>query len=147
MVLKIYLLLCLMNFLSTESFLLPNSTEPESYILIITTRVPVATSRFTGNLVLALRVLENTNEIFLHSRGHTFNSWSLFEQPDNLQLENILIERVNDEVIRITSEEELKAGTEYDLLIDYHGSLLFLASDGFFRSHYVVNDNGNDVYT
>ena len=146
MVLKVYFLLFLVNFLSTESFLLPNSTEPESYLLIITTRVPAASRRFTGNLVLALRVLENTNEIFLHSRGHTINSWSLYDKDGNLQLENVLIERVNDEFIKITSEEELKVGSKYDLLIDYHGNLL-LASDGFFRSDYVVNDNGNDVYT
>lgn len=142
---QFFLITCFVSFLSVESFLLPNTTQPDSYLLILTTNVPGANRRFTGLLALTITVLENTNEILLHSRQHTINSYNLYEK-NGLELEKISINRENDDVIKITSEQELKAGTQYDLMIGYHGNLL-LASDGFFRSDYVVNDNGNDVYT
>lgn len=63
-----------------------------------------------------------------------------------VELENVIVERENSDVIKITSEKQLEAGSHYELIIEYQGNLL-LASDGFFRSDYVVNVNGSDVYT
>lgn len=142
------LIFCFVSSLKAESFLLPNTTEPESYLLLITTTVPAANRRFTGIVMLTIKALENTNEIFLHSRQQTINSHSLFERigSQSFLLENVRVERENDDVIKITSEQELKADTYYELIMEYQGNLL-LASEGFFRSDYVINDNGNDVYT
>lgn len=127
-------------------FLLPNSTKPESYTIFLTTDVPAATRRFTGVVSLQIRVLEDTKEIHLHSRGHTISEFHLYKQNTADSLAGISLTRVNSDVILISSEADLEAGFVYDLLLRYQGNLL-LASDGFFRSDYVVNEGGSDVYT
>lgn len=131
-----------------ENFLLPNATKPELYALIITTNVPSASRRFTGILSLRIRVLESTNEIFLHSRQHIILAFNLYEGigSEAVELANVSQTRENDNVIKFSSDRALRVGTLYDLHISYQGNLL-LASDGFFRSDYVVNENGNDKFT
>lgn len=85
-----FLIACFTNSLRAESFLLPNATEPESYTLLITTNVPAPARRFTGLIILKIKVLENTHEIFLHSRQHTINSWSLEERIGTQVSESLL---------------------------------------------------------
>jgi aminopeptidase N len=129
-----------------EDFLLPNSTRPESYTLFITTNASLTNLNFGGVLSVNIKVLENTKEIFLHSRGHQILDYNLYEKNSAVQVTDISLSRVNNDVIKITSEEYLTAGMVYDLLLRYSGNLL-LESDGFFRSDYVVNEGGRDVNT
>jgi Peptidase M1 N-terminal domain len=148
----IFAIVCFVTVQSSEQinddFILPNSTRPEAYILIMTTNVPAATRGFTGVLSLTLRVEEATNEIFLHSRQHRIADYMLFELKggEYIELDNLLLTRESDDVIKITSQEELKVGSAYELQLGFQGNLL-LTSDGFFRSSFVTNVNGSDVYT
>ncbi|CRL04603.1 CLUMA_CG017671, isoform A [Clunio marinus] len=128
----------------SEEFLIPDSITPESYLLIITTNVPNAATRFSGVLSLKLLVVEDTNQIYLHSRGHTINSFDLFENFNPIS--GLLFSRIDENVINFSSEVTLEAGHSYDLLLQYQGNLL-LSSNGFFRSDYVERVEGNDVYT
>lgn len=129
-----------------ENYLLPNTTKPEFYAIVITTNVPAENLEFTGILALTLRVVETTNELFLHSRQHTILDFKLYEKDSTEALENVSQTRENDNVIKFTSQQQLEAGTSYDLHISYQGNLM-LVSDGFFRSNYVVNESGNDIFT
>lgn len=129
----------------SESFLLPNTTKPESYIVIISTNVPGATRRFTGDLLLTIKVLQATHEVILHSRQHTITEFHLFDSS-NTELNHVALTRVNSDVIKVSSTQELRAGLSYNLVISYQGNLL-LDSDGFFRSDYVVDVNGSDIFT
>lgn len=138
---------CFVNFLNSqengEDFVLPNTTQPEAYTLIITTNVNQGNRKFSGVLSLQVRVVEDTNEISLHSRDHTILEHQLYNMArPELPLDGVNLERTGD-VIKITSEQTLQAGLLYDLHISYQGNLLLL-SDGFFRSEYVVKESGND---
>jgi hypothetical protein len=147
---RLLLIFCFVGFLeSQEDFQLPNATEPESYTVIITTNVPQASTRFTGELSLYVKVVEATKEIYLHSRGHTIlehNLYDLQNPSTPVELPGITLTRFSSDVIVVTSVELLQPNRVYDLHIKYQGNLL-LASDGFFRSDYVVNEGGSDTYT
>jgi Peptidase M1 N-terminal domain len=132
----------------SNDFILPNTTEPVAYVVIMSTNVPAATRAFTGVLSLTLRVVAATNEIFLHSRQHRIDEYALYELRGSefIELNDILLSRENEDVIKITSTEELKVGSTYELQFQFQGNLL-LATDGFFRSDYVTHVNGSDVYT
>ena len=130
---------------SDANFLLPSTTKPELYAFSISTDVPGVNPQFTGVVSIFIRIVQNTREIFLHSRQHTIIESMLYELP-GMESFNVEFERMNDEVVKFSTEEELQAGSLYDLHISYQGNLL-LVSDGFFRSDYVVNENGNDVFT
>lgn len=152
MVLKIQLVLlgiCFLNLCNAqnvdETFQLPNTTMPESYVVLMTTTVPAANLQFTGILRLALQVLQRTNDIYLHSRAHSIIEFHLYEPP-NIELESVNFTRLSDDVIKFSSEQELQPGLSYILQISFAGNLL-LTSDGFFRSDFVVRENGNDIYT
>jgi Peptidase M1 N-terminal domain len=148
---KLQLLLttfCLVNFSNAqEDFVLPNATRPESYTVIITTNVPQASRQFTGILSVLIRVVEDTNEIFLHSRDHTILDYQLYDmsRPGAAPLDNVNLVKTGD-VIKISSEQILQRDLLYDLHISFRGSLV-LVSDGFFRSDYVENLNGSDRFT
>lgn len=151
MKLKIQFLLVVINFAcfnAQDNFSLPNTTQPESYVLIMKTNVPEPARAFSGILSVTVRVLESTNEIFLHSRQHRINDFHLYERngPENIELEDVLLVRETDDVIKFTTQQELHENSLYELQMDFQGNLL-LDSDGFFRSDYVVNDNGNNVFT
>ena len=144
--LQILLVFCYVIQINSQDLVLSSSTNPVSYTLFITTNVPQANRRFTGVLNLKIRVDKDTKEIYLHSRGHTIIEYQLFEvsKPGSV-LPGINFERVSDDVILFTSEENLQAGFVYDLNMSYQGNLLLVA-DGFFRSDYVVNESGSDVF-
>lgn len=144
-------IVCLVTSLSSQisdDFVLPNTTHPESYFLILTTNVPSAARGFTGLISIMLRVVEATNEIFLHSRQHRIDEYKLYELvgSEHIKVDDILLSRESDDIIKITSVEVLKAGSTYDLGLEFRGNLM-LTSDGFFRSDYVTNVDGSDVYT
>lgn len=145
---KLQLIISVVFFVSSltcqnQNDLLPMTSQPVGYYLILSTNLPAL--RFTGILSITIRVLVDTNEISLHSRGHTINELHLSQRNVELPISHSHDE--NNDVIKITSEQELKAGLLYELLINYHGNLL-ISSDGFFRSAYVVpGDNGNDTFT
>lgn len=116
-------------------------------MLFITTNVPEANRRFSGVLNLQIRVVQETKEIYLLSRDHTFLEFNLYESSrPATPLTGISLQRISNDVILITSEEILKTDSMYDLHLSYQGNLL-LVSDGFFRSDYVVNESGSDVFT
>lgn len=125
-----------------EDFLLPNTTEPVDYVVILTTNVPGAARRFTGAVGIKIKVLENTNEIFLHSRQHIISDVELLDESED-PIE-VSAERETVDTIKITSSEMLKEGSFYNLQIEFQGNLL-LSSEGFFRSSYV--EIGSDIYT
>lgn len=143
-----FLVICFVHSIDSQrvndEFQLPNTTKPTEYVVIITTNVPEEAPIFSGVVMITIQVLENTNEIFLHSRKQTIDDVVLYFSRS--EMENVFLERENDEVIKITSEQELQAGSVYELQVGFQGDLL-LSSDGFFRSSYVENVNGNDVYT
>lgn len=126
---------------------LPMTSQPLEYLLIITTAVPGPARRFQGTLSLKTRVLQDTHEIFLHSKDHTINDLKVMFRGSDFA-GSVSHTKENDDVIKITCENELKAGSIYELLIIYQGNLL-LSSDGLFRSSYVTRDEitGNDVFT
>lgn len=121
---------------------LPNSTHPEAYIVFITTDVPAATDRFTGNVYIEGKVVVSTNEIFLHSRGHTFDLFELNVNGESF--DGVSIERVNEEVIKVVSPIELPGSASFMLQINYEESLS-LTSEGLFRSDYFTKES--EVYT
>lgn len=152
MSLRIHLILVLMSFVNSQDtgidFILPNTTKPVSYDLLISTNVPAAAVAFSGISKTTLRVLEDTNEIFLHSRQHRITTFKLYEIVGTVgvKLNGVNYTRENANVIKFTSIETLKSGSLYELLLEFQGSLL-RSADGFFRSDYVENVNGSDVYT
>lgn len=148
MIRKILFALCILSSSLAQDFdgNLPNTTYPESYLVIITTNVPSAAVRFTGFVNVVVKVLENTNDVYLHSRRHTGLSCTLREFEKFDEMKNVTIERENDDMIKVHSQQELQAGLSYELAINFQGSLL-LVSEGFFRSDYVTNVEGSDVFT
>ena len=144
--LQILLVFCFAIQLNSQDLVLTSSTHPVSYTLFITTNVPQANRGFTGILSLHIQVDKDTKEIYLHSRGHKIIEFQLYEalKPET-PLTGINFERVGDDVILFTSEENLKVGFIYDLHVTYQGNLL-LMTDGFFRSDFAVNESGSDVF-
>lgn len=144
--LQILLVFCFVIQLNAQDLVLTSSTRPVSYTLFITTNVPQANRGFTGILSLQIQVEKDTKEIYLHSRGHKIIEHQLYEaSKPELALPGINFERISDDVILFTSEENLQAGFLYDLHLSYQGNLL-LVTDGFFRSDYAVNESGSDVF-
>lgn len=150
MMVKLHLIIVVAFFVSSltcqiQNDLLPMTSQPVAYFVIISSNVPARS--FNGTLSVTIRVLVDTNEIHLHSRGHTINELQMFQ--NNIELPGTISHSRDDDndVIKITSTQELKAGLFYNVLINYHGNLL-LSSDGFFRSAYVVpGDDGSDTFT
>lgn len=130
---------------SSEDYKLSNTTRPVSYIVLLSTAVPEAARRFTGVMSLQIRVVEDTKEIVLNSRDHLDFEVQLYSEGNTL-IDGINLLRQSADVIKITTQDNLVAGSLYTLIMSYRGNLL-LASDGFFRSDYVVNENGSDKFT
>lgn len=132
---------------SGEEFLLPDTSRPELYVLFITPNFSVDNRTFTGFLSLTVRIEKKTHEIFLHSREHKFNFFGLYDGSFPwTELPDIKLERENDDVIKVSSPQELLVGERYDLFLGYEGNLS-LTSDGFFRSDYDENGDGNNEKT
>lgn len=130
----------------TVDQILPNTTTPVSYSILLTSGVPDAAVRFSGFASIDIKVHEETKEVYLHSRRHTFptNSCKVFMGLELVG--NCEISRKNDDVIRIGVDVSLQAESIYSIDFNYQGSLL-LTSEGFFRNDYVSYETGTAVYT
>lgn len=125
-----------------EEYLLPNTTRPIKYELMITTSVPENELGFTGFVEIRINVLEDTHEIFLNSRQQTIITCALLDRSGgNIE---VTCKRVNDDVIVIESTELLQSNSRYDVLLSFHGKLQ-VNSEGFFISNFVTRDNDSDI--
>lgn len=142
----IFIVIFVVKFAQSEEFLLPNTTRPLRYELMITTSVPDASEQFTGVISISIEVLEDTNEIFLNSRHQEINECKLYDDNGIEIEEGITCERENEDVIVINSAQKLIEGSKYELQLSYQGSLQ-ITSEGFFGSEYATRASGVDVFT
>lgn len=130
-----------------KDYRLPNNTRPLRYDVTLTTDVHLGEAAFTGNVRIRFEVLENTNEITLHTRQLTIEKIDLFSTPDSPVLVQSNVQFTENEdveflVIRPTAQ--VNRGQEYIVDITYRG---FLRDDnmGFYRSTY-KNPQGQTVW-
>lgn len=126
--------------------ILPKSTSPLSYTILLTTGVPDAAVRFSGFVSVNIRVFEETKEVHLHSRRHTFTTDSCKIFLGDKKAGSCGISRMNENFIKVEVDVPLIVGSVYSIDIDYQGSLM-LTSEGFFRNDYVSYDDDIEVYT
>lgn len=111
---------------------LPDTTKPVSYNLKI---IPNLSGHFnfSGTVSIMIDVLSTTNEILLHCKDMTVRNVSLARGSKEYKSNYLL--NYTDELLKITTNENLTAKFTYNLTIKFNGTL----NDnmvGFYRSSY-----------
>ena len=115
------------------SYRLPKNVRPLSYDVYLKTELENFT--FEGDVKIRVQVLENTNEIILHTNKQNIEVLSV-SGPDT---EEVIITEtnINDEkhFLIINSSSVFSADTEYDISINFT-AILSEDMTGFYRSTY-----------
>lgn len=132
--------------LNNRSFRLPNNTEPLSYNIRLSTDIHRGDFGFQGEVTIAIRALESTNSITLHSRHTIIERIDLIAPNGTLVRGNVPFTYDSEvEFVVIPVDGGLAAGEELSIDITYQG---FLRSElmGFFRTSYRNPDTDQDVW-
>lgn len=128
------------------NYRLPNDTHPETYELLLKTRVDAEDFDFSGHIKIGIVVDQPTRSIVLHTRKLTVENVTLARYNGTGSLPNSLdilpyTYDVVTEFLKITTNGiDLFAGDRLLLEIHYQ-STLSLDRRGFYRSSY-ENTNG-----
>lgn len=119
---------------------LPNTTAPNSYDITLATNVDKGDFSFTGSVSINLRVLEKTRNITIHARQLTVDedSVTILKGLQRIKTSNVYYEE-DREFLTIEAATDLAANAEYQLIIEYNGTLRTDMA-GFYRSSYVDSD-------
>jgi len=119
------------------SYRLPKNVRPLSYDVYLKTELENFT--FEGDVKIRVQVLENTNEIILHTNKQNIEVLSV-SGPDT---EEVIITEtnINDEkhFLIINSSSIFSADTEYDISINFT-AVLSEDMSGFYRSSYTFGN-------
>lgn len=132
--------------LNDRSFRLPNNTEPVSYSIRLSTDIHRGDFGFQGEVTIAIRALEATNSVTLHSRQTIIERIDLIAPNGTLVQGNVPFTYDSEvEFLVIPVERGLAAGEELSIDISYQG---FLRSElmGFFRTSYYNPETDQDVW-
>lgn len=127
------------------SYRLPNTTKPEAYEIVLFTNIADGGFVFSGTVKIAVRVLQQTNNITLHQRQLTIGSVKL-EHEDGHPIRTALpdYDPVTEFLTINTIDDPIWPGSKVFLTIEYKG-LLRQDYAGFYRSSY-RNSDGKQVY-
>jgi hypothetical protein len=141
---KIVSLLITLLIYSSESvqseIALPDTISPQTYQVVLEVSSTLGIRRFSGSVLLRFRALEDVNEIWLNSRGHSQMEATVWTLTDEL-VANTTVTRESEDVVRFSLTSQLAANETYQMLLSYTGNLM-LNPDGFFRSAYYVVEGG-----
>lgn len=127
------------------SYRLPNNTFPLHYSVHLSSRVDIEDFNFSGHVTIQIGVAEPSNSITVHARQINIDSVALTKvsEPTTAIKVSFEVNMVQDFLI-ITSEDQLSAGDEYLLDINYSG-VLREDSYGFYKASY-IDENGKTHY-
>lgn len=119
-----------------NTFHLPNNTKPLSYEITLVTSVDKNEFNFTGQVIINLEVLKNSNEIVLNAHELSIESVNLVTQHGTpVELDEWIFDAVKRS-LTIPTKQTLIKHTSYTLIINYTGDL---RNDevGFYKSSYI----------
>lgn len=120
------------------TYRLPNSTRPEGYLIeLVFGNFHENDMQFTGTVEIAIRVLEDTNTIVLHS--------AVIVTDTQLTVNGVIVNhtRASDshrEFLFITSSEILTPDSEVNLMVHYRMTIGTSIS-GIYRGSYLNEEN------
>lgn len=120
------------------TYRLPNSTRPESYLIeLVFGNFHENDMQFTGTVEIAIRVVEDTDTIVLHS--------AVIVTDTQLEVNNITVAHTrgtesNREFLFITSSVILTPGSEVKLMVNYRMTIGTSIS-GVYRGSYLNEEN------
>lgn len=121
------------------TYRLPNDTRPETYLINLNFGdFHENDMSFTGNVLISIRVVENTDEITLHS-SVTTTSTSLTSNENIPILYSIVDDPVREFMVLKTNEILLK-GSVVRLRVFFRGTIGTSVS-GIYRGSYLHNGN------
>lgn len=122
------------------SYRLPNTTQPISYEIGISTDIHIGEFRFDGHVVIYFRCIETTSEFVLQYRELTMDNIALYDSNENIIVSEW---HQNDtlEFLTILPNQDLIEDQEYFVSIHYHG-IMTDNGLGIYRASY-VDDDGN----
>ncbi|XP_058449738.1 aminopeptidase N-like [Malaya genurostris] len=128
-----------------DSFRLPNHTIPVHYDLFINTDIHEGLLDYNGTVEIHLKVLENTQQIVLHSSRSTIVNITM-KNSDYVPVRIVNFEFENErEFLIVNTASVLTTGSLIWLKIDFVNSIDRDDRSGFYRTSYNDND-GNLKY-
>ncbi|XP_039445370.1 aminopeptidase N-like [Culex pipiens pallens] len=121
------------------SLRLPNTTVPTHYDLYLDTDVHLGVMEYSGNVRISITVLEDTNQIVLHSLRNDIHRLELSSNQLPVPVEGFELD-AEKEFLVITTSNVLVAGTYYVLDIDFSNSLDRDDKAGFYVSSYETEE-------
>lgn len=121
------------------SLRLPNTTVPTHYDLYLDTDVHLGVMEYSGNVRISITILEDTNQIVLHSLRNVIHRLELFSNQLPVPVQGFEVD-VEKEFLVITTSNVLAAGTYYVLDIDFSNSLDRDDKAGFYVSSYETEE-------
>jgi aminopeptidase N len=121
------------------SYRLPNNTKPLRYDLWISTGIHRMEYKFEGNVRILIEVVEETQEIVIHSYNSTIKRISLYDDEGSFLQRSVSFEILEDhDFLKILPSSSLYKGAKYLIDIAYEGNL---RNDnlGFYGSEYERN--------
>jgi aminopeptidase N len=128
------------------SYRLPNDTIPIRYEIYISTEIHNGEDfGFDGSVKIQLKVVEETEQITIHSRFLDIKKVSLRKSDGGAEIAGIKYDLKKEvDFLIVKSPEKLIVDQQYILEIDYNGTLR-TDSSGFYRSSY-KNEENNTVF-
>jgi aminopeptidase N len=128
------------------SYRLPNDTIPIRYDIYISTEIHTGEDfEFNGNVKIQLKVVEETEQITIHSRFLDIKKVSLRKIDGAAEIAGTTYDLKKEvDFLIVKSPEKLIVDQQYILELDYNGTLR-TDNMGFYRSSY-KNEDGKDVF-
>lgn len=123
------------------SLRLPNTTVPTHYDLYLDTDVHLGVMEYSGNVRISITILEDTNQIVLHSLRNDIHRLELSSNQLPVPVEGFELD-AEKEFLVITTSNVLVTGTYYVLDIDFSNSLDRDDKAGFYVSSYETEEGG-----
>uniref|UniRef100_A0A1Q3FKH7 Aminopeptidase n=1 Tax=Culex tarsalis TaxID=7177 RepID=A0A1Q3FKH7_CULTA len=127
-----------------SSYRLPNTTIPTHYNLFLDTNVHLGVFEYSGNVKISIRVLEDTQQIVLHSVRSEIQRIQLFGNQLPVPVQGFKFDE-DKEFLIVNTNVWLHVGGTYILDIDFTNSLERDDQAGFYLSSY-VNDASETKY-
>lgn len=124
-----------------ESFRLPNTTRPEKYMLSLTFDNFEANLQFTGEVLIKIKVEDETDKITLHSAVNIESAKVCvdeFASSCSVSIEITSLCDIEREFCHFTASETLKPGGDYSLSITFSAAIATMTYNvsGVYRGSY-----------
>ena len=132
----------------TTSFRLPNNTIPLHYDINLRTEIHAANFLYEGVVRIDISVLEASNTVTIHSRGHLFLGIILFNSDGSVfDSSPFYTFNSNLEFLTITSQNQLPVNQNLTVQVTFVGILSQRETDrGWFRSFYPHPETNETVW-